>query len=290
MGLISWRFYLFILIIAFTCKLYFYFHGHDHDHDHDHVHVHPDKESADMESKRHDHDQHHVSDHQQTSPNVQSDSYARSFLSSLYSTTWWTKNDSTLDPTPLAENKQKENQSHNTSSFLWQLVTNQFLFLKRGSLYWTLFYLLIVFLVIHYLLNPLSCLMLELLKSLVSKILTFALIKIFPNGPPTWLQLPLSIQSVARLRAALEGFKWQDQIVVITGGASGLGNRLAKACIELGATVIVLDIKSVDSVALEASSPGRLFSYPCQIGDRQQVYEVAQFILQEASVIDMLPC
>lgn len=61
-----------------------------------------------------------------------------------------------------------------------------------------------------------------------------------------------------------------DEVIVITGGASGLGLLIAEVYGMRGATVAVLDVKT-----LEAGVARGITSYKCDIGDAAQVKAVA---------------
>lgn len=81
----------------------------------------------------------------------------------------------------------------------------------------------------------------------------------------------------------------QDDIIVITGGLGTLGTQLAKVLLCNSATVILLDNRSnINLSELEVSSPGRLFTFPCDVSEVDQVQEVCQFIIDQIGIPTIL--
>jgi hypothetical protein len=69
-----------------------------------------------------------------------------------------------------------------------------------------------------------------------------------------------------------------DEVIVITGGASGLGLLIAEVYGMRGATVAVLDVQE-----LEAGEARGVSVYKCDVGDREQVARVAVEIERDVS-------
>lgn len=69
-----------------------------------------------------------------------------------------------------------------------------------------------------------------------------------------------------------------DEVIVITGGASGLGLLIAEVYGMRGATVAVLDVKE-----LESGEARGVTAYQCDVGDNAQVTKVAAQIEKEVS-------
>jgi NADPH:quinone reductase-like Zn-dependent oxidoreductase len=69
-----------------------------------------------------------------------------------------------------------------------------------------------------------------------------------------------------------------EEVIVITGGASGLGLLIAEVYGMRGATVAVLDIKE-----LESGEARGVTAYKCDVGDKAQVAKVAAQIEKEVS-------
>lgn len=63
---------------------------------------------------------------------------------------------------------------------------------------------------------------------------------------------------------------FSEEVIVITGGASGLGLLIAEVYGMRGASVAVLDVKE-----LEAGEARGVTAYKCDVGDREQVAKVA---------------
>lgn len=63
---------------------------------------------------------------------------------------------------------------------------------------------------------------------------------------------------------------FSEEVIVITGGASGLGLLIAEVYGMRGATVAVLDVKE-----LESGEARGVTAYKCDVGDREQVAKVA---------------
>jgi hypothetical protein len=76
-----------------------------------------------------------------------------------------------------------------------------------------------------------------------------------------------------------------EEVIVITGGARGLGLLLAEVYGMRGATVAVLDI-----VELEAGEARGVTAYKCDVGDSAQVARVAAQIEKEVWSISYLIC
>jgi NAD(P)-dependent dehydrogenase (short-subunit alcohol dehydrogenase family) len=61
-----------------------------------------------------------------------------------------------------------------------------------------------------------------------------------------------------------------EEVIVITGGASGLGLLIAEVYGMRGATVAVLDVKELESGEARGVS-----AYKCDVGDKEQLARVA---------------
>jgi NADPH:quinone reductase-like Zn-dependent oxidoreductase len=71
-----------------------------------------------------------------------------------------------------------------------------------------------------------------------------------------------------------------EEVIVITGGASGLGLLIAEVYGMRGATVAVLDVQD-----LESGEARGVTTYKCDVGDNAQVVRVAAQIEKEVSTI-----
>jgi hypothetical protein len=73
---------------------------------------------------------------------------------------------------------------------------------------------------------------------------------------------------------------FSEEVIVITGGASGLGLLIAEVYGMRGASVAVLDVKD-----LEAGEARGVSVYKCDVGDKEQVARVAVEIERDVSSI-----
>lgn len=71
---------------------------------------------------------------------------------------------------------------------------------------------------------------------------------------------------------------FSEEVIVITGGASGLGLLIAEVYGMRGATVAVLDVKELESGEARGVS-----AYKCDVGDKEQVARVALEIERDVS-------
>lgn len=82
-----------------------------------------------------------------------------------------------------------------------------------------------------------------------------------------------------------------EDIVLITGGGSGLGRLLAIRFAKLGAKVIVWDLNQSgleETCRLVKEVEGKAFSYICDVSDRYAVYEIANKVRQEVGKVTIL--
>lgn len=76
--------------------------------------------------------------------------------------------------------------------------------------------------------------------------------------------------------AAAREVDLSDEVIVVTGGASGLGLLIAEVYGMRGATVAVLDVRK-----LESGEARGVTSYLCDVSDKAQVVKVAAQIEKE---------
>lgn len=88
------------------------------------------------------------------------------------------------------------------------------------------------------------------------------------------------------MKATFEG---SGRVVVITGGANGIGKALGQAAADIGATVVLFD---VDDAALETATAGRpnLNGRHLDVGDRASVFAAIAAVEREFGKIDGLVC
>jgi all-trans-retinol dehydrogenase (NAD+) len=83
-----------------------------------------------------------------------------------------------------------------------------------------------------------------------------------------------------------------DRIVLVTGGASGIGMLVAERLAALGARLVLWDVnqEALDRVAaaVEARGHHTVHGYVCDVGKREHVYAVAQRVRDEVGSVDVL--
>ena len=88
-----------------------------------------------------------------------------------------------------------------------------------------------------------------------------------------------------------------NDIVLITGGASGLGRLMAKRFAKLGATVVVWDLnlngleettKMIEEMRSKRDKVGKCYHYQVDISDRYKVYAAAERVKREVGDVSIL--
>jgi len=84
--------------------------------------------------------------------------------------------------------------------------------------------------------------------------------------------------------------QFKDKIVLITGGASGIGKIMARLFLERKAKVIIWDINqsSIDQTILELSPLGFIAGFTVDVSNVDQILETATKIKIEIGLIDIL--
>lgn len=82
----------------------------------------------------------------------------------------------------------------------------------------------------------------------------------------------------------------KDKIVLITGGASGIGRIMIRLMLERKAKVIIWDInqESINQTIAEFSDIGDVFSYNVDVSSLEQIQETAKKVKSEIGVVDIL--
>ncbi|MEP0713352.1 MAG: SDR family NAD(P)-dependent oxidoreductase [Algoriphagus sp.] len=80
------------------------------------------------------------------------------------------------------------------------------------------------------------------------------------------------------------------KIVLITGGASGIGKIMARLMLERQARVVIWDIsqEAIDATIAEFSSKGSIAGYQIDVSKVDQVSETGKRVKQEIGVVDVL--
>ncbi|KAI5293539.1 hypothetical protein KEM52_005445 [Ascosphaera acerosa] len=74
-------------------------------------------------------------------------------------------------------------------------------------------------------------------------------------------------------------FRPAQEVVVVAGGASGIGRAIAQQCVSKGVRVAVLDIREAEHLSARAAERAR--SYRCDATDLQQLQAVSEQIRRE---------
>ena len=82
----------------------------------------------------------------------------------------------------------------------------------------------------------------------------------------------------------------ENKIVLITGGASGIGRIMVRLLLERKAKVIIWDInqESIDETLLQFSDKGKVYGYNVDISKVEQIQETAKKVKQEIGVVDVV--
>ena len=82
----------------------------------------------------------------------------------------------------------------------------------------------------------------------------------------------------------------KDKIVLITGGASGIGKIMVRLMLERKAKVVIWDInqESIDQTLAEFSTKGSVFGFNVDVSNVDQIQETANKVKQEIGVVDVV--
>lgn len=82
----------------------------------------------------------------------------------------------------------------------------------------------------------------------------------------------------------------KDKIVLITGGASGIGKIMVRLMLERNAKVIIWDInqQSIDQTVAEFSNKGEIFAYNVDVSNIEQIQDTAKKVKSEIGIVDIL--
>ena len=87
---------------------------------------------------------------------------------------------------------------------------------------------------------------------------------------------------------------FRDKVVVVTGGAMGIGEAAARKFAELGAVVAILDVnpdaakKTAQALAKDADKTTRVESYACNVGAPAEVEQAVASVIRDFGGIDVL--
>lgn len=77
--------------------------------------------------------------------------------------------------------------------------------------------------------------------------------------------------------------KWEREVVVITGGGSGLGRVIAEMVLRKGGKVAVLDVREVDAEAEESMERWDLVWERVDVGNAEEVRGAVRRVVEEVS-------
>ncbi|AFU06076.1 SDR family oxidoreductase [Nocardia brasiliensis] len=112
---------------------------------------------------------------------------------------------------------------------------------------------------------------------------TVELIDTVTGAPPA--------RTLRRSRIGVPRKPFEDQLVVITGGGSGIGRATALAFARAGAEIVVSDVNDIAAeatVALIAQAGGQGHAYELDVSDESAVRKHADSVLREHGVPDVL--
>ncbi|WP_416041740.1 SDR family NAD(P)-dependent oxidoreductase [Edwardsiella ictaluri] len=82
--------------------------------------------------------------------------------------------------------------------------------------------------------------------------------------------------------------RFNDKIVLVTGGASGLGENLVRRLADEGARIAIADSDALATQALCDSLPERAVPFPCDVSDRAAVIHMVSDVVAHFGRIDIL--
>jgi len=85
--------------------------------------------------------------------------------------------------------------------------------------------------------------------------------------------------------------KLQDKVVIITGGAGGIGSGIAKAMVKEGAVVAIVDVNEETGLVMEkelqAISPKSMF-IQANLMDHQNLGKIVDVVVEKYGKLDVL--
>uniref|UniRef100_A0A8D2IPX6 Uncharacterized protein n=2 Tax=Varanus komodoensis TaxID=61221 RepID=A0A8D2IPX6_VARKO len=82
------------------------------------------------------------------------------------------------------------------------------------------------------------------------------------------------------------------QIVLVTGSAKGIGREIALSFARLGAILVLWDINEDDnketSELVESNGALAVYTYKCDVSDREEIYRVAEQVKKEVGNVNIL--
>ncbi|GFS10156.1 17-beta-hydroxysteroid dehydrogenase 14 [Elysia marginata] len=92
--------------------------------------------------------------------------------------------------------------------------------------------------------------------------------------------------------AETQGLRYKNRVVVVTGGASGIGYGIVKSFVEHGAKVVFCDIKESEGLSVETdlnkTGPGQCKFIFCDVSNENQVKGVIDTTIEAFGQLDCL--
>ncbi len=82
--------------------------------------------------------------------------------------------------------------------------------------------------------------------------------------------------------------KLQNKVTLVTGGASGIGLRIAEEFIANGATAVLADVNGEAAIHAAAAIPGKAVGIACDVSNHDSVFQMVQHVLDRFGKIDVL--
>jgi len=101
----------------------------------------------------------------------------------------------------------------------------------------------------------------------------------------------IALYVVSRIYRSFNAQELKGQLVLITGGGSGIGRKMALSFAKIGAKVVIWDINEdgINKVVKEIKdNGGQAWGYRCNVMNYQEVIQVANKVKLEAGKVDIL--
>lgn len=83
-------------------------------------------------------------------------------------------------------------------------------------------------------------------------------------------------------------YDYQDKVVIVTGGAKGIGYEVVKGIVDGGGQVALLDIDDDAAAKTAKEFSGKVKTYHADQGDREEINDVFEKVIQDFKTVDAL--